>query len=82
MKGDAAGGVDPEAANHTLATYGTANMRLVLRGLEAKTTDPYLAGWRQRVVPSLGHLAIRMITYGAVDRAVFGSIGDGRAARR
>nr|WP_228454177.1 hypothetical protein [Streptomyces alkaliphilus] len=29
-------------------------MGLALRGLEPKTTGPYLAGWRLRVVPSLG----------------------------
>jgi hypothetical protein len=55
-------GIDPLAANQTLAAYGTANMRLAVRGLEARTTDPYLACWQKRVVPSLGHLAVRMIT--------------------
>jgi hypothetical protein len=35
-----------------------------------KTLDPYLAGWRTRVVPALGHLAARMITNGVVDRTV------------
>ncbi len=34
--------------------YGTTNMTLALRGLESKTTDPYLAGWRKRVVPPSG----------------------------
>jgi hypothetical protein len=53
----------------TLAEYGNAVMPLAMRGLEAKTLDPYLAGWRRRVVPSLGHLTPRMITHGAVDRA-------------
>ena len=33
-----------------------------LARLEAKTTDPYKAGWRKRVVPTLGHIPIRMIT--------------------
>lgn len=51
-------------------------MTLALRGLESKTTDPYLAGWRKRVVPTLGHLAVSMITNGAVDRAVHGWIAD------
>jgi integrase len=51
-------------------------MKLALRGLEGKTTDPYLAGWRKRVVPSLGHLPITMITNGAVDRAVHAWIAD------
>ena len=45
-------------------------MRLAMRGLEPKTLDPYLAGWRLRVVPALGHLASSMITNGGVDRAV------------
>jgi integrase len=72
----AAGGVGPAAATMTLAEYGELNMLLALRGLEAKTTDPYRAGWKLRVVPTLGHLPIRMITNGAVDRAVHGWIAD------
>ncbi|MFJ8854829.1 tyrosine-type recombinase/integrase [Streptomyces sp. NPDC102437] len=59
-----------------LAEYGDANMDLALRGLELKTLDPYLAGWRMRVVPALGHLAVRMITNGAVDRTVRNWIAD------
>ncbi len=51
-------------------------MPLATRGLERKTLDPYLAGWRRRVVPTLGHLPVRMITNGAVDRAVYGWIAD------
>jgi integrase len=72
----ALGGVDPTAATMKLADYGTAHMSLALRGLEAKTLDPYLSGWRKRVVPTLGHLPVRMITNGAVDRAVHGWIAD------
>jgi hypothetical protein len=49
-------GIDPETASTTLATYGESVMPLALRGLEGKTLDPYLAGWRKRVVPALGHL--------------------------
>jgi integrase len=60
-----------------LAQYGDTAMDLALRGLEAKTLDPYLAGWRKRVVPTMGHLPLRMITNGAVDRAVHGWIADG-----
>ncbi|WP_067657215.1 site-specific integrase [Nocardia harenae] len=70
-------GVDPKTATMTLAEYGTANMELAMRGLEKKTTDPYGAGWRLRVVPALGHLPVSMLTNGAVDRAVVGWIGDG-----
>ena len=65
----AARGVDPNTATTTLSDYGQTNMSLALRGLEAKTTDPYLAGWRKRVVPTLGHRPITMIINGAVDRA-------------
>ena len=72
----ARGGVDPVAATMTLAEYGDAVMSLAVRGLEAKTLDPYLAGWRKRVVPSLGHLPVRMITNGAVDRVVHAWIAE------
>jgi integrase len=69
-------GIDPETASMTLAIYGDSVMPLALRGLEGKTLDPYLAGWRRRVVPALGHLPLRMITNGAVDRAVHGWIAE------
>jgi integrase len=69
-------GVHPETATMTLAEYGNSVMPLAMRGLEAKTLDPYLAGWRRRVVPSLGHLTPRMITHGAVDRAANTWIAD------
>lgn len=45
-------------------------MDLALRGLELKTLEAYLSGWRMRVVPALGHLAARMIANGVVDRTV------------
>jgi len=66
----AANGVDPNAALMTLAEYGELNLKLALRGLEGKTTDPYLAGWRKRIKPTLGHLPLSMITHGVVYRAV------------
>jgi integrase len=72
----ARGGVDPAVATITLAEYGDAVMSLAIRGLEAKTLDPYLAGWRKRVIPALGHLPVRMITNGAIDRTVHGWIVD------
>ena len=72
----ARGGVDPIAATMKLADYGDAVMQLALRGLELKTLDPYLAGWRKRVLPALGHLPVRMITNGAVDRTVHAWIAD------
>jgi integrase len=70
-------GIDPTSSTQSLAAYGDANMKLALRGLEPKTTDPYLAGWRLRVVPSLGHIAVPQVTNGAVDRSVYGWIDDG-----
>ncbi|MEV4140555.1 site-specific integrase [Dactylosporangium sp. NPDC049742] len=76
MQRAARGGVDPTAATMRLTDYGEAVMTLATRGLERKTLDPYLAGWRKRVVPTLGHLPVRMITNGAVDRAVHGWIAD------
>ena len=50
-------------------------VRLV-SGQSPATLDPYLAGWRKRVVPALGHLPVRMITNGAVDRVVHAWIAD------
>jgi integrase len=76
MQRAARGGVDPISATMTLEAYGEACMTLAMRGLERKTLDPYRAGWRKRVVPTLGHLPVRMITHGAVDRAVHGWIAD------
>jgi integrase len=70
-------GLHPETATLPLAKYGESVMHLAMRGLEPKSLDPYLAGWRLRVVPSLGHLAPSMITNGAVDRSVEGWIADG-----
>lgn len=69
-------GLSPAVATSTLTEYGETSLPLALRGLETKTLDPYLAGWRLRVVPTLGHLAVKMITPGAVDRAVHGWIAD------
>ncbi|MYQ63161.1 hypothetical protein GA0115242_10726, partial [Streptomyces sp. SolWspMP-5a-2] len=69
-------GLPPSLATMKLAEYGNANMNLALRGLELKTRDPYLSGWRTRVVPALGHLPARMITNGVVDRSVQNWIVD------
>lgn len=70
-------GVNPATATMTLEQYGTANIDMAMRGLEAKTLDPYLAGWHKRVVPTVGHLSVAMITSGVVDRAVHAWIEDG-----
>ncbi|MEV8598312.1 site-specific integrase [Streptomyces griseoviridis] len=69
-------GLTPSLATMSLADYGNTNMALALRGLELKTLDPYLSGWRVRVVPALGHLPVRMITNGVVDRTVQNCIAD------
>ncbi|WP_042430217.1 tyrosine-type recombinase/integrase [Streptacidiphilus anmyonensis] len=69
-------GIDPAAATMTLAEYGQVNWALAMRGLEAKTMDPYRAGWRLRVVPTLGHLPVIAVTNGLTDRAVYGWIAD------
>lgn len=76
MERAARGGIDPLMATATLAEYGEGVMSVALRGLESKTLDPYLAGWRKRVVPALGHLPVRLITNGAVDRIVHGWIAE------
>jgi integrase len=76
MERAARGGIDPLAATATLSEYGESVMSLALRGLESKTLDPYLAGWRKRVIPALGHLPVRLITNGAVDRTVHGWIAE------
>ena len=64
----------PATSPPQLSGYGQANMTLALRGLETKTTDPYLAVWRKRVVPTVGNLPMTMICNGTVDRAVHGWI--------
>ncbi|MGH3310500.1 MAG: tyrosine-type recombinase/integrase [Streptomyces sp.] len=69
-------GVTPATATMTLKEYGEEEWHLAMRGLEAKTMDPYRAGWRLRAVPTLGHLPVRTITNGLVDRAVYGWIAD------
>ncbi|MBB1262315.1 site-specific integrase [Streptomyces sp. OF8] len=72
-------GVTPATATMTLAEYGAEDSDvwgLAMRGLERKTMDPYRAGWRLRVLPTLGHLTVSAITNGVVDRAVHAWIAD------
>ncbi|MCP2315447.1 hypothetical protein APR12_000777 [Nocardia amikacinitolerans] len=73
----AARGLDPKMATATLAVYGAANLERALRGVEPKTRDPYLAGWHRRLVPTVGHLPVTMITAGVADRAVDAWIAQG-----
>ncbi|WP_228818877.1 hypothetical protein [Nocardia transvalensis] len=78
MRRLAARGIDPVRANLTLLDYAElvpldsqkSNLEIALKGLEDKTKDPYLCGWRKRVIPTLGHLPVLSITNGIVDRAV------------
>lgn len=76
MARSASRGVTPETAMMSLAEYGEGVWELAMRGLEAKTLVPYSAGWRLRVVPTLGHLTPQMVTAGAADRAVLGWIAE------
>ncbi|UGQ10900.1 site-specific integrase [Yinghuangia sp. ASG 101] len=66
----AARGVTAAAATMPLAEYGEAVWDLAMRGLQPKTLDPYSAGWRLRIVPTLGHLPTQGLTPGLADRAV------------
>ncbi|MGA5704493.1 site-specific integrase [Peterkaempfera bronchialis] len=70
-------GVSVERATSSLADYGDEVMDLALRGLELKTLDPYRAGWRLRVKPTVGHLQVAGITAGIADRALNTWIADG-----
>jgi integrase len=76
MKKTASRGVSPATAAQTLAEYGKEEWNLAMRGLEGTTLDPYSAGWRLRVVPTLGHIPVQVLTHGLVDRAVYGWIAD------
>jgi integrase len=69
-------GITPATATLTLAAYGKEEWDLAMRGLEAKTLHPYRAGWRLRVVPTLGHVPVQLVTNGMVDRAVYGWIAE------
>jgi integrase len=61
-------GVDSTQA---LAEYITFIGDRWTRGIDPTSTyDPYSAGLRLRVVPTLGHLPVGMITAGMVDRAI------------
>jgi len=73
----AEGGVSPSTAKTKLVDYGRSVWKLVMRGLEDKTMDPYSAGWRKLVVPSIGHIELRQLSHGIVDRAVHSWIAEG-----
>jgi hypothetical protein len=61
-------GVDP---TQTLGEYVVGLGDRWTRGIDPTSTyDPYAAGLRRRVVPTLGHLPLSLITAGLVDRAI------------
>lgn len=63
-------GVDP---GQTLAAYIASIGDRWTRGIDTSSTyDPYSAGLRLRVVPTLGHLPVAMLTAGLIDRAIDG----------
>lgn len=70
MRGIAATGVNP---GQTLTDYVTSLGDRWARGIDSTSTyDPYSAGLRLRVVPTLGHLPVGMISAGLIDRAIDG----------
>jgi hypothetical protein len=63
-------GIDP---GQTLASFVAYLDDRWARGIDRTSTfDPYEAGLRLRVLPTLGHLPVTMITAGLVDRAIDG----------
>ncbi|KUL43816.1 integrase [Streptomyces sp. NRRL F-4489] len=60
----------------SLAEYGESRWATAMRGLEPLTMCPYEAGWRLRVLPSLGHVPVRAMTRRAVNRALHCWIAD------
>ena len=63
-------GIDP---GQTLASYVESLGNRWARGIDQTSTyDPYAAGLRLRVLPTLGHFPVAMITAGLVDRAIDG----------
>jgi hypothetical protein len=61
-------GIDP---GQSRATYVDHVGDRWARGIDPTSThDPYAAGLRRRVLPTLGHLPVAMISAGLVDRAI------------
>ena len=55
----------------TVAAYLTLVGNRWMRGIDASSTgDPYRAGMSRRVIPAFGHIPVRMLTAGLVDRVV------------
>ncbi|BDM74287.1 hypothetical protein HEK616_77740 (plasmid) [Streptomyces nigrescens] len=60
----------------SLAEYGGYRWAAAMHGLEPLTMCPYEAGWRLRVLPSLGHVPVRKMTRRDVNRALHCWIAD------
>lgn len=70
LKRAAKSGVD---AGQTLDAYVESLGDRWARTIDRTSTyDPYIAGLRRRVLPTLGHLPVGMLTAGLVDRAIDG----------
>jgi integrase len=68
MREAARTGVDP---GQTLSAYvAWIGDRWARRIDHSSTLDPYSAGLRKRVLPALGHLPVRMLTAGLIDRSI------------
>jgi hypothetical protein len=70
------GGINPTAATQRARRVRHGRDAAGHPRVERKTLDPHLARWRLRVVPPLGHIPVRMITNGVVDRAGYSWIED------
>ncbi|UKY53189.1 tyrosine-type recombinase/integrase [Streptomyces inhibens] len=67
-----------ETGAHTtsLTDYGERRWSAAMDGLEPLTMSPYRAGWRLRVVPSIGHILVPKVTRRVVNRALHCWIAD------
>lgn len=66
----------PRGETPSLADYGTHRWTEAMRGLGPQTMSPYLAGWRLRVVPTIGHVPVRALTRRTVNHALSCWIAD------
>ncbi|GGN48659.1 integrase [Streptomyces kronopolitis] len=67
---------DDETHALSLVAYGERRWPAAMHGLEPLTMSPYQAGWRLRVVPSIGHVPVREVTRRVVNRALHCWIAD------
>ena len=68
MQAAVATGMDPGI---TLGDYVASLGERWMRGIDGTSTaDPYRAGLSERIVPALGHLPVRLMTAGLIDRTI------------